>query len=657
MESILKEMSYQFDAMASKYDLMVKKNRLGDNNEADVRVRMDQSLRQLEEHNHIITTDLMNRISSLESRLSNEERVKGQLKEKLMIAEQNFKEISNFIQTFQKLDNSEINQMRILIQDKISEDQQLFMKEREKSKALFNEVVRIGETQEKQSKDIYSLNSDMESRLRGLESKFILSEQNMNQLITKGETGINYMSEWNEKLDSRIQQLETNLIGLGKEQMKDRDSVVRMEVLNQKITTDLKQLLSSMQSDYQTSLESRVTEVLNRITIEHEERKRSEEDLKHQMDVRTKLQEEKINYEKEEMRDRYMAMDSLVRAEFQRKEESIRSLGDLIENNIKRIQTSIKQEEITRDQFEAAMRVEMQRMQEILNKDLEFFKSQFALENEKLTEIVKGEIDTRFSSDIELKNLTNLMLSSVTTEINEFKSAVEKQNKIFATELKGVSQDSSERDAQLSKFVEMETKKVLDTANGKYDKLKYLLTRIAEQFKAHLKTFEKSSHDLRTDITDNSIKVNDIYGDLNKNIGSIEAKIVDKISEEITRLQKENDVRFKLTEDVMKKLNEKQKSDFGVLKDAVENQAGIYNEKIDKLAELSETYHRNSFLNLKLLVAEIDKVRGCLVMLDQELENKWQEQANKVECYDIVHRFEGRSDRHHNYRECQETRF
>lgn len=657
MESILKEMSYQFDAMASKYDLMVKKNRLGDNNEADVRVRMDQSLRQLEEHNHIITTDLMNRISSLESRLSNEERVKGQLKEKLMIAEQNFKEISNFIQTFQKLDNSEINQMRILIQDKISEDQQLFMKEREKSKALFNEVVRIGETQEKQSKDIYSLNSDMESRLRGLESKFILSEQNMNQLITKGETGINYMSEWNEKLDSRIQQLETNLIGLGKEQMKDRDSVVRMEVLNQKITTDLKQLLSSMQSDYQTSLESRVTEVLNRITIEHEERKRSEEDLKHQMDVRTKLQEEKINYEKEEMRDRYMAMDSLVRAEFQRKEESIRSLGDLIENNIKRIQTSIKQEEITRDQFEAAMRVEMQRMQEILNKDLEFFKSQFALENEKLTEIVKGEIDTRFSSDIELKNLTNLMLSSVTTEINEFKSAVEKQNKIFATELKDVSQDSSERDAQLSKFVEMETKKVLDTANGKYDKLKYLLTRIAEQFKAHLKTFEKSSHDLRTDITDNSIKINDIYGDLNKNIGSIEAKIVDKISEEITRLQKENDVRFKLTEDVMKKLNEKQKSDFSVLKDAVENQAGIYNEKIDKLAELSETYHRNSFLNLKLLVAEIDKVRGCLVMLDQELENKWQEQANKVECYDIVHRFEGRSDRHHNYRECQETRF
>lgn len=630
MEVILKEMSYQFDNMASKYDLMVKKGRLGDNNDADLRIRMDQSLRQMEEHNHIITTDLINRMSGLENRLANEERVKGQLKEKLMIAEQNFKEISNFIQTFQKLDNSEINQMRILIQDKISEDQQLFMKEREKSKALFNEIVRIGELQEKQAKDIYSFNSDFDARMRGMESKFILSEQTMNQLITKGETGITYMSEWNEKLDGRIQQLETNLIGLGKEQMKDRDSIVRMEALNQKITDDLKQLLAAMQTDYQTRLDSKITEVLNRIIIEHEERKRSEEDLRHQMDIRTKLQEEKINYEKEEMRDRYMAMDSLVRAEFQRKEESIRSLGELVENNIKRIQTAIKQEEITRDQFEAAMRIEMQKMHEILNKDLEFFKSQFALENEKLTEIVKGEIDTRFSSDVELKNLTNLMLTSITTEINEFKSAVEKQNKIFASELKEVSHDSSERDAQLSKFVEMETKKVLDTSNGKYDKLKYLVTRIAEQFKAHLKTFEKSSQDLRTDIQDNTIKLNDVYGDLNKNIGSIESKIVDKISEVTSKLQKDNDVRFKLAEDFMKKLNEKQKSDFEILKDALEKQGDIHTEKIDKMAEVSEQYHKSNFLNLKMLVAELDKIRASLYVLDQELENKWQEQSNKV---------------------------
>ena len=400
LETILKEMSYQFDGMASKYDLMVKRGRFGDNAESETRVRTDQALRQLEEHNHIITTDLMNRISGLENRLSTEERVKGQLKEKLLIAEQNFKEIQNFIQTFQKLDSGEINQMRVLLQDKISEDQQVFMKEREKSKAFFNELVRVGELQEKQAKEIYGLGSELDSRLRGLESKFVVSEQAMGQLAAKGETGITYISEWNGKLDGRVQQLETNLIGLGREQVKDKDSISRLEALNQKMGDDLKQLLSAMQSDFSSRLDSRVSEVLNRIIIEHEERRRGEEDLKHQLEIRSKLTEEKMNYEKEEMRDRYMAMDSLVRAEFQRKEEAIRSLGELIETNVKKIQSGLKQEEITRDQFEAAVRIELQKMQEILNKDLDYFKTQFALENEKITEIIKGEIDTRFSSDV-----------------------------------------------------------------------------------------------------------------------------------------------------------------------------------------------------------------------------------------------------------------
>jgi len=48
--------------------------------------------------------------------------------------------------------------------------------------------------------------------------------------------------------------------------------------------------------------------------------------LKNHVDFRDKVIEEKQQYEREEMRDRYMAMDSLVRAEFQRKDEAIKSL-------------------------------------------------------------------------------------------------------------------------------------------------------------------------------------------------------------------------------------------------------------------------------------------------------------------------------------------
>ena len=60
--------------------------------------------------------------------------------------------------------------------------------------------------------------------------------------------------------------------------------------------------------------------------MEHEERIRSNDDLKNNIEVREKINQEKGNYEKEEMRERYMALDSLMRAEFQRKDEAIKSL-------------------------------------------------------------------------------------------------------------------------------------------------------------------------------------------------------------------------------------------------------------------------------------------------------------------------------------------
>ena len=45
--------------------------------------------------------------------------------------------------------------------------------------------------------------------------------------------------------------------------------------------------------------------------------------MKYQMDIKDKMINDKSKYEREEMRDRYSAMDSVVKAEFQRKDEAI----------------------------------------------------------------------------------------------------------------------------------------------------------------------------------------------------------------------------------------------------------------------------------------------------------------------------------------------
>ncbi len=108
-------------------------------------------------------------------------------------------------------------------------------------------------------------------------------------------------------------------------------------------------LLESLSNDYEQRLDNKVQEMVNKVIMEHEERVKSQDDLKNHVDFRDKVIEEKQQYEREEMRDRYMAMDSLVRAEFQRKDEAIKSLQGIFETQVRSLQTSIKQEETARN--------------------------------------------------------------------------------------------------------------------------------------------------------------------------------------------------------------------------------------------------------------------------------------------------------------------
>ena len=59
-----------------------------------------------------------------------------------------------------------------------------------------------------------------------------------------------------------------------------------------------------------------MTDLVNRLLLEQEERMRQIEDVKYQMDIKDKMTNEKSKYERDEMRDRYSAMDSVVKAEF-----------------------------------------------------------------------------------------------------------------------------------------------------------------------------------------------------------------------------------------------------------------------------------------------------------------------------------------------------
>ena len=59
-----------------------------------------------------------------------------------------------------------------------------------------------------------------------------------------------------------------------------------------------------------------MTDLVNKILMESDERLRGLDDIRYQVEMKDKFQTEKSKHEREEMRDRYQAMDSVVRAEF-----------------------------------------------------------------------------------------------------------------------------------------------------------------------------------------------------------------------------------------------------------------------------------------------------------------------------------------------------
>lgn len=162
--------------------------------------------------------------------------------------------------------------MREILQEKLSEDQQTALKERERAKTLFHEVVRLGEQQERNNEMLQNVNLALETKYQALEAKFLVADRTLAMLGQKGEIGLNNLSEWNDKMEKKTQALESNLFALTREQIKDKESIAKLESINSRLSEDLSQLLNNLNTDYNQKLEAKVTELVNRIVMEHEER-------------------------------------------------------------------------------------------------------------------------------------------------------------------------------------------------------------------------------------------------------------------------------------------------------------------------------------------------------------------------------------------------
>lgn len=163
----------------------------------------------------MITNDLITKINSLEDKLFREEKSKINLREKIENQERNQREILSFMSNLQNQESTELTQMRNIIHTKSNDESSALTKEREKSKALFTEVVRLGEIQERNTEMINNITSTMETKVNILEDKLISKEKALSSVMQKGELGFLSLNDWNEKMEKRLQSMETNMMIIG----------------------------------------------------------------------------------------------------------------------------------------------------------------------------------------------------------------------------------------------------------------------------------------------------------------------------------------------------------------------------------------------------------------------------------------------------------
>lgn len=138
----------------------------------------------------------------------------------------------------------------------------------------------------------------------------------------------------------------------------------------------------------------------------------------------------------------------------------------------------------------------MKRVQESFRKEYDIYKTHQSDVLERIGELVKEEVQVRVSSEINLKKLTSDIAHEIVNDLNGVKEAISSSNKKLNLAIKEVASDSSERSSQLSHYVDLEVRKVVDVVTEKYNKMKSVFTKIAQQLREHLTNTETNRHNV-----------------------------------------------------------------------------------------------------------------------------------------------------------------
>jgi tetrahydromethanopterin S-methyltransferase subunit G len=555
-DKLINHLIEQINSMSVKVDSVNRNQKMIQDTERDARMKIESNFKMNSDESNFSLSELMSKISTMDEKLRRDDQIKNELRDRVMVAEGNQRELMTFMSQTKKQDEAELKQLRNMLQEIHSDDQVDKSKNNEKSAAMFQEVVRIGTEQEKVIENLTGLNANLEQQIATLDNKVSLLEQNSGNLQQKGEVSNNMMGELAEKIEKRLHNVEDVIHMVNSEQRNEKDKLSHHEITALKNNDEFRNMLGHLQKDYGTKLEVRMTELVSRLLNEQDERMKNVDDLKYTIDTKEKMINEKSKYEREEMRNRYSAMDAITKAEFQRHNEAIAGIQNNLEAQMRTISSWVKQEELNRTQLEVNMRMEVSKITEQLRSEQEGFQRQQVQINEKITDMIRMETDARERSEDEKKSLIQNLIRGVTEEVVGIKEDTDNEIRKLTQEVKDVANDNAERSHFLSRYVDDEIYKVSEKVAKPIDNLKMLSTRLTEQFKKHLINHENIKKDIykRFDFLEKHMPV--YRSELYKLIEKSEGRLLIKMKELKENLDNNLMSNFKVFDDRMDQFSE-----------------------------------------------------------------------------------------------------
>lgn len=107
-----------------------------------------------------------------------------------------------------------------------------------------------------------------------MEQRLSMSESNNQMVNRKGDAASMFLNEVFERVEGKLMGLEQNMNMMSMEQRKEKENLGRMEVAALKNNDDFRNMVNSLQHDVQNRLEIKVTDLVNRLLSEQEERTR-----------------------------------------------------------------------------------------------------------------------------------------------------------------------------------------------------------------------------------------------------------------------------------------------------------------------------------------------------------------------------------------------